>query len=121
MLRLRVESFGNRSLAKFDALKPEAKPSGRGVRDIGPEAPPTRIPGLAASSSPEVQPGFLSVIDSGPVRITPPPGKSDSTGRRSALARWLTSLAALNPATFQRSTHIRQALLAACLTRLWQS
>src|SRR5439155_17051075 len=36
----------------------------------------------------EVQPGFLSILDPSPARIVPPPGLP-STGRRSALARWL--------------------------------
>src|SRR4029077_16648622 len=37
----------------------------------------------------EVQPGFLSVLSSAAPAITPPPGLN-STGRRSALAAWLT-------------------------------
>ena len=38
----------------------------------------------------EVQPGFLSILDPSPARITRPTGVN-STGRRSALAEWLAS------------------------------
>jgi hypothetical protein len=44
----------------------------------------------------EVQPGFLSILDASPARIVPPPA-SRSTGRRTALANWLT--APTNPLT----------------------
>jgi hypothetical protein len=37
----------------------------------------------------EVQPGFLSIIDPNPAKIVPPEGVQ-SSGRRSALAAWLT-------------------------------
>ena len=37
----------------------------------------------------EVQPGFLSILDPSDAKITPPAGVN-STGRRSALAAWLT-------------------------------
>jgi hypothetical protein len=37
-----------------------------------------------------VEPGFLSVLDAGPAPVVPVPGAPQSTGRRAALARWLT-------------------------------
>ena len=37
----------------------------------------------------EVQPGFLSILDPNPAKIVPPDGLN-STGRRTALANWLT-------------------------------
>jgi hypothetical protein len=37
----------------------------------------------------EVEPGFLTIIAPGPAKIVPPEGV-DSTGRRTALAKWLT-------------------------------
>src|SRR6202035_4546337 len=38
----------------------------------------------------EVQPGFLTILDAGPAKIVPPALAPESTGRRTALARWLT-------------------------------
>ena len=56
--------------------------------DVGPIAPPTVIPG---DRKPEpIAPGFLSILDPSPARIEPSPAAPRSTGRRLALARWLT-------------------------------
>jgi len=79
-----------RELAKFDSLKPAALPRPLTVRDVGPMAPATVIP----KKNVEVQPGFLSILDPNDPEI---PGRVDSTGRRSVLARWLTDQA--NPLT----------------------
>jgi mono/diheme cytochrome c family protein len=76
-----------RELAQFGALKPKPLPPAFTVTDVGPHAPPTTIPGDRQQR--EVEPGFLSVLDPGPAAVVPPPSGS-STGRRTALARWLT-------------------------------
>jgi hypothetical protein len=74
-----------KDLHKFDALKPAELPSGHSVRDVGPEAPPTVIP-KKANAEP-IEPGFLTILDEKPAVI---PTVKGSTGRRLALAEWLT-------------------------------
>ena len=80
-----------RELAKFEALKPSDPPVVQSVVDIGPVAPKTNVLAIGAYDSPlrEVQPGFLSILDPRPAPITPIKGVL-STGRRAALAKWLT-------------------------------
>ena len=69
-------------------LKPESLPPAFTVRDVGSEAPPTIVSGDRQGR--DIPPGFLAVLDTGPLQIQPPPA-GESTGRRTALARWLTS------------------------------
>jgi hypothetical protein len=58
------------------------------VSDVGPVAPPTCIP---AARHPElIEPGFLSALDPAPARIEPCAKAPKSTGRRLALARWIS-------------------------------
>ncbi|GIW80098.1 MAG: hypothetical protein KatS3mg105_1905 [Gemmatales bacterium] len=77
-----------KKLAKFDHLKPKA-PTALAMTDLGPEAPPTHLlrRGNWRRPSQEVEPGYLSAI-----KIEEPAIESNgrTTGRRSALARWLT-------------------------------
>ena len=83
-------------LASFDSMKPAPLPDGQFMRDLNATAPPTYIlhGGSRFAPGDEVQPGFLSILDPSDAKITPPAGVS-STGRRSALAAWLTD--ASNP------------------------
>jgi len=76
------------ALKQFDRLRPVPPESVPTATDIGPVAPPTRIPGDRKQDV--IEPGFLSVLDPAPARIEPAPGAARSTGRRLALARWLT-------------------------------
>ncbi len=71
-------------LNKFRAEKPEPLPRAPIATDVGPAASPVLIPKKKALG--EIAPGFLSVLDEAPAKIEPLP---NSTGRRSALARWL--------------------------------
>ncbi len=73
-------------LDKFDFLKPPG-PSLDAIVDVSAEAPPTRIPGKRSEE--EILPGPLSILDPEPSEIRPV-NWSESTGRRSALAHWLT-------------------------------
>jgi hypothetical protein len=94
--------------AKFDALKkklnefaefyPGDDPRGAGIVDITRTAPATHVLAVGSYERPqeEVQPGFLTIIDPNPAVIVPPVGV-ESTGRRTALANWLTK--ADNPLT----------------------
>jgi hypothetical protein len=81
----------SKELARFDNLKPAPLPITLGVIDIGPVAPATFLLKRGNMSHPgaEVQPGFLSAIGpSGTVSV--PTHGAQTTGRRSALAHWLT-------------------------------
>jgi hypothetical protein len=74
-----------RKLAEFDREKPRDLPPGLVITDVGPVAAPTTIPG-----DPErrvIEPAFLTVLGSEPPKIEP---LEASSGRRLALARWLT-------------------------------
>jgi len=78
-------------LAKFDATKPEPPALAQGMVDAASPAPQTHVLSGGAYNSPkdEVQPGFLTILDEKPAEIAPVANPS-STGRRAALARWLT-------------------------------
>ncbi len=77
-------------LDNFEHLHPGEPPKATAVRDIGREAPPTRILGIGNYDAPgeEVAPGFLSILDPKLATIPALP-ELESTGRRTALANWL--------------------------------
>jgi hypothetical protein len=72
----------HKELAKFDADRPSL-PTGMAARDVGPVAGPTHMP----KSGAVVEPGVPSVFDPNPLPATA--GRA-TTGRRTALAEWLT-------------------------------
>jgi hypothetical protein len=80
-----------KQLGAFDSLKPDPLPQGQFMIDIGATAPPvyTLKNGNVQAKGEEVQPGFLSILDPSDAVITRP-ARMSSTGRRSALAAWLT-------------------------------
>ncbi|MEK0446174.1 MAG: hypothetical protein RLZZ399_1495 [Verrucomicrobiota bacterium] len=79
----------HRELSHHEALRPPALPAVLSVSDVGVEAPVTKIP----KKGTEVEPAFLTVLGNdsaaAPAVITPPEHRG-SSGRRSALALWLT-------------------------------
>jgi hypothetical protein len=77
-------------LDKFADLHPGDLPIGIGMKDIGTAAPPTYVLSVGNWQAPqqEVEPGFLTILDPNPAKYSPPPGLN-STGRRTALAKWL--------------------------------
>ena len=80
------------ALAEFDHLKPGPVPVGMGIRELGPEAPATHVLSFANYAAPleEVEPGYLTLLAPGPADYAPVlDGRS--SGRRTALAGWLTS------------------------------
>lgn len=78
-----------KELAKFDDLKPAPFPVSLTVSDAGPIPTPTAIPDDRKQQ--DILPGILSVLDPAAAEIIQPVLAPKSTGRRAALARWLTS------------------------------
>jgi hypothetical protein len=72
-----------KELAKFDADRPPPLAEGVSARDMGPVASVTKLPKSGAI----VEPGVPSIFDPNPVTVTV--GRA-TTGRRTALAEWLT-------------------------------
>jgi hypothetical protein len=79
-----------KQLAKFDGIKPTELPIAQAMTDHGTDSPKTFVLSGGAYDSPqqEVQPGFLTILDKSDAKITPMAG---SSGRRAALANWLSS------------------------------
>jgi len=86
-------------LEKFKSLYPGEMPIGIGMRDLSGQAPKTFVLKAGAYDAPteEVQPGALSILDPDPARIPDVNGRN-TTGRRTALANWLTDPANPLPA-----------------------
>lgn len=74
-----------KQLAKFDADKPAPLPMCQGAREVGPTPPETTIP-KKANADP-IAPAFLTVMGAETPTISP---MKASSGRRAALAHWLT-------------------------------
>ena len=77
-----------RKMQEFVADKPEPLPAVLVAKDVGPTAPAVYLP--KDKTKQPIEPGFLSVLDEKPAIITPVPTAPNSTGRRAALARWVT-------------------------------
>ncbi len=74
-------------LAQYDHLKPEPLPRAFVATDVRREAP--QVPLGGRSGEGDVRPGILSLLDPADMEIVPGAGPR-STGRRLALARWIT-------------------------------
>jgi hypothetical protein len=87
-----------KELAKYDSLKPAEPANTEAMIDASREAPPTFVLSKGVWDAPldEVPPGFLTILDPTTPKIAAPE-ELNSTGRRSALAKWLTDPA--NPLT----------------------
>jgi hypothetical protein len=75
-------------LKPFEESKPKPLPKAFVASDAAREAPPTKMAGRRETIE-DVKPGFLTILAPGDARITPP-AKLESTGRRTALANWIT-------------------------------
>lgn len=76
-----------KELAKFDDQKPLEPATTLTTTDIGPAAPPITIPKRGKEP---VEPGYLTLLDPNPAKIPEPATDQKTTGRRAALAKWLT-------------------------------
>ncbi|MFM7815742.1 MAG: DUF1553 domain-containing protein, partial [Verrucomicrobiota bacterium] len=76
-----------RALAEFNELKPAPLPVALTVRDVGADAPDTFVPGNLQEP---VAPGVPSVLDPAPFAPLRRDSAPATTGRRAALAVWLT-------------------------------
>jgi hypothetical protein len=76
-----------KQLAGFDHEKPGSLPLVLAAGDLGTEAAPVLIP---KQSQEPIEPGFLTLLDERPAEIAPVAASPRTTGRRAALARWLT-------------------------------
>jgi hypothetical protein len=81
-----------KQMAEYASLKPPPPPTALALGDVGPVAPATYLlkRGEWRLKEKEVEPGSLSVIDDRAPPVPPPAPGARSTGRRSALAGWLT-------------------------------
>ena len=77
-----------KEFAPYDSLKPAALPKAFVATDVGRDAPATSYKSRKQSAD-DVKPGFLSILDPTDAKITPPKDL-ESTGRRTALANWIT-------------------------------
>jgi len=85
-------------IRKFDALRPAPLPLARGVQELSPVAPPTRLPPRRAGefdgldeSAQVVQPGFPTILaTAGAEELAATRPAAHTTGSRTALARWIT-------------------------------
>lgn len=77
-----------REMKPFESIKPKPLPVAFVATDVAAEAPPT-IMKSRKNGEQKVEPGFLSILDPGEPKIAPLTD-INSTGRRSALAAWIT-------------------------------
>jgi hypothetical protein len=78
----------HKALKSYDANRPDPPALVMTATDLGPDAPPTLIPGSPRAGA--IAPGYPTILSPEPARIEPPPAAPRSTGRRLALARWLS-------------------------------
>src|SRR6185369_6570845 len=81
----------NKQLQTFAPSKPDPIPTALGITDVGPDAPKTYCLASGVYDKPkeEVEPGVFTILG---CAVPPVPvAASATTGRRAALASWLTS------------------------------
>ena len=76
-----------RQLETFKDQRPASLPVAQAVADVGTLAPPTTMPKRVDEM---ILPGIPSILDDQPAKIEPLAGLRQTTGRRAALAKWLT-------------------------------
>ncbi len=94
-----------RKIETFAKDRPEPLPMAMVVSDVGPQAPPTHIP---KKPNEDILPGLPTILMADPLAIDSHDAPPNSTGRRTALAKWLTD--PTNPLTTR-----------VIVNRIWQS
>jgi hypothetical protein len=91
----RMHTIERRLISMFANYR--SKPFACGFTDAGDHSPATHIPAKGGGKGPQVQPGFLTVLGGGDIpemsferKATGPIPLAPTTGRRKALADWLT-------------------------------
>ena len=81
-----------KQMAAYDNVRPQPLPMAMTASDVGSKAPATHCLDGGDYKKPgeEVHPGYLAVLSQESPQITPPQDRPNSTGRRAALARWLS-------------------------------
>lgn len=77
-------------LKELTASKPADLPAAYTVTDVGPVAPPNALPASRRGDAADIAPGYLTILDANPAVIPPVATNSETTGRRTALAQWMT-------------------------------
>jgi cytochrome c553 len=93
-----------KQLAEFAAIRPKPLPRGFLMSDVGPVSPAVYVPGDVQHAQ---EPGFPVVLNGLPITQPPIVPTATSTGRRLALAKWITQPE--NPLTYR-----------VLVNRLWQ-
>jgi len=75
-------------LEKHEPTRRLSLPVALAVRDLNPAPPPTYVPGV--ENPQDILPGPLSILDARAAKIEPIPQRPDTSGRRTALSRWIT-------------------------------
>jgi hypothetical protein len=76
-----------KKLTALESSRPGPLPVTLTVTDVSTQSPPTLIP---KKTGPAIEPGFPTILDPLPAVVAPVSSAPQSTGRRAALARWLT-------------------------------
>ena len=85
--KLKPKSAAWAAYAPFETLKPKPLQPAFVATDAGPVSPPTKLKSRKGEA--EVKPGFLTILAPGDLTIEPMKERH-STGRRTALANWIT-------------------------------
>ena len=85
--KLKPKSAAWAAYAPFEARKPKPLQPAFAATDVGTESPPTRLKTRRSDSV--VEPGFLTILAPDDLKLEPLKERN-STGRRTALANWIT-------------------------------
>ncbi|MES2467950.1 MAG: PSD1 and planctomycete cytochrome C domain-containing protein [Verrucomicrobiota bacterium] len=85
--KLKPKSAAWAAYAPFEALKPQPLQPAFVATDVGTGSPPTKLKSRQGESV--VEPGFLTILTPGELKLEPLKDRN-STGRRTALANWIT-------------------------------
>jgi hypothetical protein len=81
----------DRQMQQMELRRPQDLPTAMTATDVGPQAPPTHLlrRGEWRLKGEVIPPGYPTILDERPA-VVRPPASGKTTGRRTALAEWLT-------------------------------